>query len=226
MRLIENEKIVDEKPNLSENDDIIDGSAEKKLLKIGYVKRFVKYELTNAEKYCYSWDLTNGITFKSEEPKDIIFNLLELIIENKRKVYIDSYDKFKRSVYQHIKWVMLTFFKCGKNFGKDENKNREISLEESEINEEENYKMMYDSGNYEDAEDAILKDLENEDLRKRIFSLFDENNDKEADEILVLELILKGYTREEISNELGISVDQFTNIQKRIKRKIRKKIIR
>ncbi len=193
---------------------------ENKELIENYIKKFIKENLSQAIYFCKKWDGTNGIYFRAKETEDFVFEILNLIFEGKRKVYTDSYDKFKGSVFYHLSKSMLTFFKCNKDDKGTENKSITISLEELKKNEEENYSLMYESGNYNNVEDEIFKGIENEELREKIFSLFDENDEKEAEEILVLEEILKGLTREEIAKELGLRVEQVTNIYKRIKRKI------
>jgi len=214
--IVENQQDDSDNKSINGNTDLIAELIEE------YIEKFMEKDFWIAVRYCYKWNMTNDIKFNIKEPSDFIFELLELILAGKRKVYIDSYDKFKGSIYYHLKNTMLTYFKCDKKYDEGENKNREESLEGNENDGDENYKKMYDNGNYVDAEDAIFNDLENEELRERLFSLFNENNDKEVEEILVLDLILKGYSREEISKELGLSVDQVTNIRKRIDRRILK----
>lgn len=187
-----------------------------------YIKKFIKENITQAIYFCKKWEGTNGIYFRAKEIEDFIFEILDLILEGRRKVYTDTYDKFKGSVFYHLNKSMLTYFRCNKNEDEIENKSKEISLEGIKINDEENYSLMYRTGNYKDVENEIFDNLENEELRKKIFSLFDENDEKESEEILVLEEILNGLTREEIAKELGLTVEKVTNIYKRIKRKILK----
>lgn len=187
-----------------------------------YVKKFVKENLSQAIYFCKKWDGTNGIYFRAKETEDFVFEILDLILEGRRKVYTDFYENFKGSVFYHLNKSMLTFFRCNKNENEIENKSKEISLEGTKINDEDNYSLMYKTGNYKDVQNEIFDNLENEELREKIFSLFDENDEKESEEILVLEEILKGLTREEIAKVLGLRVEQVTNIYKRIKRKILK----
>jgi DNA-directed RNA polymerase specialized sigma24 family protein len=190
-------------------------SNEEKELLLEYTNKFIKDNLMNITHYCYQWNGTNGIRFKIVLPEDLVFKVLGLINEGRRIFYSKSYRHFKGSVYYHVKNELLTFFNCRKKTDLTEDSPESLFI----LNDAENY-FEEDAYAY-DAED-ILGKMENNELREAMLSLFDPNDD--IDEILVLEEILNNKKREEISEALKITVDEVTNIRKRINRKIEKNI--
>lgn len=178
-----------------------------------YTKKFIKEDLVNIDRFCYLWNGTNGIRFKSVLPDDLVFKVLGLINEGRRICYNKSYKHFKSSVYYHVKNELLTYFNCRKKIDLREESPESIFT----LNDAENY---FEECAYADGAEDILGNLENDELSERIFSLFDPK--KEIDEVSVLSEMLKGEKREEIAESLNKSVDEVTNIRKRIYRKIGK----
>ncbi len=179
-----------------------------------FVEIFMEQDFFNAIYYCSTWKGTNERYFREKEPADFVIYTLERIIEGKRKVYLDNYKTFKGSVYYHLRNEMLTYFNCGND-----------TIEESPhyINVNDSNIVAYDDNvNYENNNNNYESDtltlIECNDLKEQIFNLFDE--DKELEEILVLQGYLDGKKREEIAEDLGITVNEVTNIKKRVVRKI------
>ena len=193
----------------------IQQNSEHTTIIIDYIKIFIKEDFSNVCYYAWRWAGINGKYFKSEMPEDFIMKILIFVIEGRRKCYLNSYFHFRNSIYYHVKNELLTFFKSKDEYKIDSEKIYEI---EDSISEE---KILYfDKGLYTDGIEEILGRLENEEFRERIFSLFDEN--KDIEEILVLEKRLEGLERSEIADSLGLTVKEVTNIQKRIHRKLNK----
>ncbi|MCX7797364.1 MAG: hypothetical protein N2249_01930 [Melioribacter sp.] len=190
---------------------------QEELLINDYVEKFCKENLYGAIYYCKQWDGTNGINFGGKGPEDIVLETLELILQGKRKVYLESYENFKNSVYYHLKNTLLTKFGCRKKKVEEEsphyiniNEFKAISYCDDEYYEE-----------YEEQGDKeLVESIEIKELIEKLFSLFDQ--DKEVEELLVLEGYLSGKKREEIAEDLGISVKDVTNIKKRIIRRVLK----
>ncbi len=195
---------IEEEENLTEEDSKV---------RLAYTKKFIKEDLASIYRFCYLWNGTNGIRFKSVQPDDLVFKVLGLINEGRRICYTKSYKHFKNSVYYHVKNELLTFFDCRKKVDLTENALENVFM----LNDAENY---FEEGAYADGTEDILGNLENDELNERIFSLFDPK--KEIDEVVVLREIFKGEKREEIAESLNKSVDDVTNIRKRINRKIEK----
>ncbi len=180
-----------------------------------FINRFVKEDKFKAINYCYNWTFNGTKSFGAILPEDLIFNILEKFLEGKAKCYIDSYNHFKGSVYYHLKKALLSYFRKRKR------------KSEYEENEEDfvsaNYMISFDEEIYSDMGEQIFGNLEGEELRNSLFALFDE--EKDVEEILVLEELLKGVSkgnkREVIAKSLGLSVNDVTNIEKRIIRKIK-----
>jgi DNA-directed RNA polymerase specialized sigma24 family protein len=201
------EEIKSEKSNV--NIILLSTEEEKQLIE-DYANKFMNVDYHNIIHWCYKWNGTNGKYFKAILPKDIVMNTLERVFEGKRKCYLKSYEHFRNSIYYHVKNELLTFFG---NRNKDEtNYYIEDSIDEESI------ELFFEKGLYVDGFEEIIGSCENQEFIDRIYKLFDE--DKETLEIFVLEEILKGGKRSEIAKSLGISVNEVTNIQKRIKRKI------
>lgn len=193
---------IEEEENLSE---------EHRQVLLLYTKKFIKEDLASINRFCYLWNGTNGIRFKSLQPDDLVFKVLGLINEGRRVCYTKSYKHFKSSVYYHVKNELLTFFNCRKKVDLTEESPESVFT----LNDAENY---FEEGAYADCSEDILGNLENDEVSEKIFSLFDPN--KEIDEVSVLRQILKGEKREEIAESLNMPVDEVTNIRKRINRKI------
>lgn len=199
------EGVVNEKNN--ENN-----SEEEKQIIENYLEKFIRNDFHSVCHYCYKWNGVNGKYFRVILPEDIVLDILEKVLKKRRKCYVKSYKHFRNSIYYHVKNELRTFFK-------DRNKNKNVTnynLEDSP--DEESIELFFEKGLYVDGIEEILENYEQQELINRIFALFDQ--DKETMEIFVLEEIMKGGKRNEIAASLGISVNEATNIQKRIKRKI------
>lgn len=192
------------------NDDLI--------LKLTYTEEFLKKDKFNAVYFCKTWEGTNGIYFNAKEPADFIFDVLERINEGRRKCYLKDYRTFRNSVYYHLKNEMLTYFNCRNSKKVDENENI-IPIDNSIM------LIFNDNKNYENDDFGskdVLSYIESEDLKDKLIDLFDPN--EEVEEIAVLEEILEGKKRREIAEDLGITEDEVTVIQKRVYRKIHNRI--
>lgn len=184
-------------------------SEDEKELILEYVKQFIKNDLTKAIYYCYRWDKE----FKHLLPEDLIFKVLELINEGRRKCYTRSYNHFRNSVYYHVTNEILTLFKYKKQDDlTDDDPENNFTLSEAG--------HFYDEGSYADGAEDVLTAFQKEDLREHLIGLFDPN--KHIEEIFVLELIFLGYKREDIADELKVAVSEVTNIQKRVVRTLKK----
>jgi len=190
-------------------------SNEEKELHLAYTKKFIKEDLMNIIRFCYLWDGTNSRWFKSKLPEDIVFEVLGLINEGRRKCYSKSYRNFKNSVYYHVKNALLTFFRCKKKQDiNDDSPESLFTLNEAEI--------YFEDGTYADDAEDILQRIKRSELREALFSVFDPNVDIE--ELFVLEEILKGNKRNEIAAYLGMTESDVTNIRKKVFRKIEKNL--
>lgn len=89
-------------------------SIEKEELLLSYTKKFIQDDKRGAEIYCYNWNGTNNVYFKSRQPEDLIFKVLEGINEGRRICYTKSYKHFTGSVYYHLRNELKTYFKCWK----------------------------------------------------------------------------------------------------------------
>jgi len=153
-------------------------------------------------------------------PEDFVMDVIEKITEGKRKCYLKDYRTFKGSIYYHLRNEMLTYFRCRKRKHNDENENQNI------IPIDDAMCLSYDDNiDYSNENlfcEEIIEKVEKDELRKELLNLFDPN--KEVEEIFVLEGILEGKKRWEIAEDLGITENEVTVIQKRIYRKIKKRI--
>lgn len=188
-------------------------SEEKQKLISNYIERFIKEDLMNIVYYCKQWEGTNGRRFKSLLPEDIVFKVLELLNEGRRKCYTKSYKHFKGSVYFHVRNELFTFFNCRRRDELNENSPESLFT----LIDAENY---FEDGYYADGAECILDKIEAQELKENIIGLFDPN--EEIDEILVLEEIFRGSKRKEIAEALKIKETEVTNIKKKIKRRISK----
>lgn len=188
-------------------------SYEERESLLEYTKKFIKKDKYNLLEYCWKWNGTNGIYFNSLLPEDLMFKVLGLINEGRRKCYTGSYRRFKCSVYFHVKMELLTLFKCRK-----EEKLKEDSPESLfTLIDADNY---FESGTYADGAEAIYEKIGNKELRQALLELFDPV--KDGKEIEVLKRLLEGDKRREIAESLKISVNDVTNSQKIINRRIKK----
>lgn len=194
----------------------MDESTQLKIIE--YQKIFMKNGYYNAVYYCQRWNGTNNIYFREKEPEDFVLEILERILEGKRMCFLNDYEHFKGSLYFHLRYEMLTYFRCRK---KKEPEN--IYFIE---NESSNIVSYDDEQFYEEYCDEIVNGLLSEidfnDIKHKLFSIFDHN--EEIEEITVLEGIIEGKTRKEIAEDTGLSLNEVTNIKKRIFRKIRRHI--
>jgi hypothetical protein len=186
-------------------------SEEESALRECYTKQFIYDDLNRIIFYCTGWNGTNGICFNGIQPEDIVFKVLELICEGRRKCYTESYRNFRNSVYMHVKFELLTYFNCRK---------KEKMSEDSPENgfTETAAEVHFDEALYADKAENVLGKFERKDIREAIKDLFDPNED--IDELSVLDLIFLGYKRWEVAEDLKITVAEVTNIQKRIIRRI------
>ena len=112
-----------------------------------------------------------------------------------------------------MKFELLSHFKFKKKSELSEDSPENLFT----LTDSENY---LDDGEYADNAGDALSEIERKEIRKAIFELFDP--EKDEIEILVLKEVFLSEKREEIAVTLNISVDEVTNIQKRINRRIRK----
>jgi len=194
-------------------------SPEEQLTIYEFVKIFIQNDRNNAIHYCYTWNGTNGIYFREKQPEDFVLYILERVIEGKRKVYLENYKTFKISIYYHLRNEMLTYFNCRKKLVEEESPHY-INVDDSKIvpyDDDINYEK-----NNDPRESEILNYIENNEIKEMILNLIDPET--EPEEWLVLNADLEGKKREEIAEDLGISVDEVTNIKKRIIRKLSKRL--
>lgn len=185
---------------------------EQKEKILEYIKHFIKTDKCKTIWYCMKWNGSNGRWFGAKLPEDFIMELLSGFLRGK-KCYTKTYKHFLGSVYFHLKFMMLSYFKYG---DKENSECREVKLSETEA---ENY---IENGGYADGAEVIFSGIEESELRENVISLFD--SQKEIEEIFVLEEIFNGGKREEIAIELGIGPQDYTNIVKRIKAKLKKRL--
>jgi DNA-directed RNA polymerase specialized sigma24 family protein len=184
---------------------------EEKAKILEYIKEFDKHDKYRAISYCYSWNGTNGRYFNGKDPEDYLMEVLAKMLDGK-KCYTASYKAFKGSVYFHLKYEMLSYFHI-KEDEINKGKNSELSFTNAE--------SLLNEDLYFESAEIIYTGVEHSELKEQIFSCFD--HDTEIEEILVLEEMLKGGKREEISKDLGITPSDYTNIVKRIKSKLIKR---
>lgn len=196
-------------------------SKEEQLLISQYTTEFIRKDKMNANYYCNNWNGTNGIYFGVKMPEDFIMDILARINEGRRKCYLKDYRTFRNSVYYHLRNEMLTYFKCTENKKKNALKNENIIPLDGAVllsyDDNIDYKFEH-NGN-----ENIIENIEKEELQRKLLELFDPNI--EVEEILVLEGILEGKKRWEIAEDLGITENDVTVIQKRIFRKANKRIV-
>ncbi len=188
-------------------------SAEEGKLLLDYTTKFINEEMENIVFYCYGWNGTNGISYRSELPVDLVYKNLERINEGRRICYTKTFKHYRGSVYYHVKHELLTFFKC---------RRKDDLTEDSPENffTESKAETFFEDGVYADGAEDVLSGIERNERREAIFALFDPNDDIE--EISVLEEYFLNKKREEIAESLKITTDEVTNIQKRINRRIEK----
>ena len=203
-----NELVEDRLEN--EQEDILPD--EGKLL-LDYTKKFIDEEMENIVFYCYEWNGTTGIFFRSELPEDLIYKILERINEGRRICYTKTFKHFRGSVYYHVKHELLTFFNCRK---------KDDLTEDSPENffTEKNAETFFEDGAYADGAEDILSRIERNERREAILALFDPN--KDIEEISVLEEYFLNKKRGDIAESLKLTCDEVTIIQKRINRRIEK----
>jgi len=190
-------------------------SINEKEVILKFTKQFIKEDLKGIIYYCYKWEGTTGYLFKSILPDDLVFKVLGLLNEGRRICYLKTYKYFRSSVYYHVKNELLTLLRCGKRkplLTEDSEENL-FTLFEAEV--------FFDEGLYADGSEAIVENIENDELRERLFSIFDTGS--EGEEIAVLERLLAGDKRNEAAKTLGFSGDKITAVMKRINRKIEKR---
>lgn len=190
---------------------------QEKITLISYIEEFLKKDKYNAIYYCSGWNGSNGIYFRVKEPEDFVIDILGRMCEGRRKVYLDSYNNFKGSVYYHLCHEMQTHFKYRKKKVVEESPHYTNVVEPDIV--EYNDELYYDDHN-DALELEIINFIENKELKEQLLNCFD--IDKEIEEWLVLEGYLSGKKREEIANDLGFTVEEVSNIRKRIERKLKK----
>lgn len=210
--------VIKNKDNVKEvNVENITTSEEKQKLIIEYIIKFMKKDYYKTILFCMKWEKRDKVLFKAKEPEDIVMKILELFYIDNNKCYLKSYYTFKISVYKYVKWELLSLLRKEKRMESLNN----IICEDDEVDYEDK-KKYFEEGLYVDGVEELFKNIEQEEMQKSIFDCFDSN--KDIEEIMVLEEILSGKSREEIANSLQITVDEVTNIKKRINRKISKNV--
>lgn len=193
------------KQNKFNNQCYIYDEREEELMK-NYIKQIVEKEYRRLLFRCLKF--FNGKKFKSIdiEPNDVISNVIELILNAKRKINLTSYKTFRNSFHFILKNYLIDF--CNVN------KNKYNSLKVSFSSEEdEDYEYMGEfSGDIN-----ISDDYE----RKEIIEKIREILKPYKEEFEVFELMSKGYERDEIAKKLNVSSSDVTNIRKRIVRKLK-----
>lgn len=201
-----------------------DSYEQNKMLIIEYCKKITTKEKNKIILFCEKWNGTNGIYFGAITAEDIYNEVITKILEGKRKCYLESYKVFRGSVYFHVKKALLSFFKCNNNIEQDKKLPKIITLNElTSENEDYEFDDIYFNNNFYFDGEVIFNEMEINELEREIFELFDENDENEFEEILVLKELLTGKKRNEIAEDLGITVNEVTNIHKRINRKLSKK---
>ncbi|MCX8167237.1 MAG: LuxR C-terminal-related transcriptional regulator [Candidatus Micrarchaeota archaeon] len=195
-------------------------SKEEQVQILTYSAKFIRKDKFNAIYYCTKWNGSNGIYFGAKEPEDFVMEVLAEICEGRRKCYLDDYRVFKYSVYFYLEKKMLTYFGYRKKKKNDEsNSGNVFPLNDDNVLKYDN--EMLSSCSDLGSEDFVA-DLEREELIERVIGLFDPN--EEVEEIAVLEEIFEGKKRREIAEDLGIKEEEVTVIQKRIQRRINRRI--
>lgn len=179
---------------------------------LNYIKKFLKEDKFRAINFCYKWNGVNGITFTEKHPEDFIMELISFIYENKRKFYLKSYKNFKNSFYYHLKFMMLTYFKCSKKNKKEEDNPNLDKLVYFQADDNEMDII--------DGSESFLSKLESNEIQEKIVSIFNEEN--EADERLYCECFICGYKRDEIAEMMGLTPYEVSVIKKRVDRKLNK----
>jgi RNA polymerase sigma factor (sigma-70 family) len=140
------------------------------------------------------------------EPDDVILNVVELILDGRRKVDLTSYETFWNSFYYILKNSLTDIF-CRK-------KNKYNGLKGSFNSEDdEDYDYMGEFPSNTNIFDEYERKEKIENIRK-ILKPYNV-------ELEVFELMLKGYKRDEIAKNLNISPSEVTNIRKRIIRRLK-----
>lgn len=188
-----------------------------------YLDNFIKHDKLNAIYHCINWSKTTGRKFTFKQPEDFVMELAELIYEGRRKCYLESYYYFKGSIYYHLSNMMKNYF--GYNSKDDNNEldnenNISFSFSEKEIEFTEDFIDLNNAETYINGFDEIINKLYNEEEYENILKIFNQDDENESEEYLVVLYLVDNYKREEIAKELGISVEKVTNIKKRIKRKL------
>lgn len=177
-----------------------------------YINRFCREDKYGALFYCKRWDGTNNQYFCEKQPEDFLMEVLEGIFKGKT-CFLKSYNTFKGSVYFHLRFRMLSYFKC-RNIKKVDESSPENQFT---LIEAENF---YDSDKFYSGCEEIFEGVEKGELINTIFSMLDP--EKDIEEILYLEEYLKGGKREAIADALGITPVECSEIQRRLIKKISK----
>lgn len=188
-------------------------SVNEEVLK--HISKFVKHDLYNAVFYCLRFANGSDSIFKTKQPEDLVFEVLEKISEGKT-CFLKDYRAFKGSVYYHLRFKLINHLRLNKK----EELVEDLYADASEQNEKKRtgYIDSYCRSEY----DEIQLGIENGELRGKIFGLFDKV--KEGNEISILEKILEGKQNKDIANEMNVRVAIIENAKKRIFNRIYKKI--
>lgn len=177
-----------------------------------YINQFCRQDMYAAILFCKKWDGTNSHYFCEKQPEDFVMEVLEGIFKGKR-CYLNSYTTFRGSVYFHLRFKMLSYFKC-RNIKKIDESSPENNFT---LNEAE---YFYDSDQFYSGCEEIFDGVEKGEIINTIFSMLDP--EKDIEEILYLEEYLKGGKREAIAGALGITPIECSEIQRRLIKKITK----
>lgn len=172
-------------------------------LKLKYVEEFYRKNFYQAIYYCLKGDRTNGIEFGAKQPEDFVIETLEKILINGKTCYLQTYKHFVVSVYYHLKHAMMNYFYT------KEKESKVIPITDEFETTYENEIKYY-------GDEAIYNELDLDEIKDELYDLL--NKENRVEEFMVFELILDGYKREEIAEELNLKVKDVTNIKKRLQR--------
>ena len=180
-----------------------------------HISKFVKHDLNNAVFFCLRFANGSDSIFKTKQPEDLVFEVLEKISEGKT-CFLKDYRTFKGSVYYHLKFKLINHLRLNRK----EEQIEDIYADAVEQNEKR--KRGYVDSYYSTERDEIQLRIENGELRGKIFGLFDKV--KEGNEISILGKILDGKQNKEIAKEMNVKVKSIEAAKKRIFNRIYKKI--
>lgn len=180
-----------------------------------FIKEFIKHD-----KYCVLVKCSSWFYSRCRKPllplcpEDLLFKVLEDFYLGNRKCYIDSYQRFKNSVYFAVESELKKLFNIRKKncISEESIENYFIPfINNDNSNEIEYTKEISCDDQYEKHE--IIELIRGELIKKN-----------SLEELKVFDEILKGGKRKEIADALKITERDVTNIEKRMFRRIKNKI--